>query len=102
MATLRQELRSIQTRRPIFSYQDSSFLVTFLLIQGQMKKLDRAQIIYALVWKRKKSETVQFKDPISSSGPFRRNYGTDAHQQVGCVRNERNLAGAITLGVNLN
>ena len=49
MATLRQELRSIQTRRPIFSYQDSSFLVTSLLIQGQIKKLDRAQIIYALV-----------------------------------------------------
>ena len=70
MATLRQELRSIQTRRPIFSYQDSSFLVTFLLIQGQMKKLDRAQIIYALVWKRKKSETVAFKDPISSAGHF--------------------------------
>lgn len=92
MATLRQELRSIQTRRPIFSYQDSSFLVTCLLIQGQMKKLDRAQIIYALVRKRKKSETVPFKDPISSGGPFRRNYGTDAHQQVGCVRNERNLA----------
>ena len=48
MATSRQELRGIQTGRPIFSYQDSSFLVTFLLIQGQMKKLDRVQIIHAL------------------------------------------------------
>ena len=49
MATLKQELRSIQTRRPIFSYQDSSFLVTCLLIQGQMKKLEIEQIMYVLV-----------------------------------------------------